>query len=278
MTRGSNDGAIDNLSSARGESSVMSPVRFVLGAFLATTLGLLATPSAEAAQLQQVSNWSGGTTFPSDVSMYVYVPDKVATNPPILLSRSLLRRNSLRGFWPGARGRHRQGRRQVRLHHGRPQQRQMLGRHLEPRPKRATAAATLMPSSRWSSTRPRQVQGEPGSRLFDGRLVRRHDDAALCSPLYPDVFKAGSAFAGVPAGCGERIRRVGPVRAVGSNRAAMGRSSARHVSGYSGHRPRVQLFHGDATRPSPTRTKPKPSRNGPTFSGWARPRRRRPLG
>ena len=43
----------------------------------------LAAP-AEAASLQQVSNWTGGTSFPSDVSMYIYVPDKVATNPPIL--------------------------------------------------------------------------------------------------------------------------------------------------------------------------------------------------
>jgi hypothetical protein len=39
---------------------------------------------AEAASLQQVSNW-GASGVPTDVSMYIYVPDKVATNPPILV-------------------------------------------------------------------------------------------------------------------------------------------------------------------------------------------------
>ncbi len=50
----------------------------------ATSCALLAAP-VEAASLQQVSNWSGGVAnLPSDVLMYVYVPDKVATNPPLL--------------------------------------------------------------------------------------------------------------------------------------------------------------------------------------------------
>jgi poly(3-hydroxybutyrate) depolymerase len=59
--------------------------RSVLVRVLLTSIssGLLAVP-AKAASLQQVSNWTGGTSFPSDVSMYIYVPDKVATNPPIL--------------------------------------------------------------------------------------------------------------------------------------------------------------------------------------------------
>src|SRR3970040_867933 len=55
----------------------------VLGAVLAATLGVLAAPSARAASLQPVSNW-GASGVPADVSMYIYVPDEVATNPPIL--------------------------------------------------------------------------------------------------------------------------------------------------------------------------------------------------
>jgi hypothetical protein len=59
--------------------------RSVLGpALLAVTSCALLAGPAEAASLQQVSNWTGGTIFPSDVTMYAYVPDKVATNPPIL--------------------------------------------------------------------------------------------------------------------------------------------------------------------------------------------------
>ena len=58
---------------------------WVLSAFLVSALGVLTVPAARAAQLQQVSGWTGGTSFPSDVTMYIYVPDKVATNPPILV-------------------------------------------------------------------------------------------------------------------------------------------------------------------------------------------------
>ena len=46
-------------------------------------LGLAATPSARAASLQQVSNW-GVSGLPADVTMHIYVPDRRATNPPIL--------------------------------------------------------------------------------------------------------------------------------------------------------------------------------------------------
>ena len=58
--------------------------RTTLGALLAAaTLGLMAAPSARAASLQQVSNW-GVSGLPSDVSMYIYVPNNPAANPPIL--------------------------------------------------------------------------------------------------------------------------------------------------------------------------------------------------
>ena len=40
--------------------------------------------AAQAASLQQVSNWNGGVSLPADVSMYAYVPDKVAAKPPLL--------------------------------------------------------------------------------------------------------------------------------------------------------------------------------------------------
>jgi hypothetical protein len=52
-------------------------------ALLISTFLLTAAPNARAASLQQVSNW-GVPGLPSDVTMYVYVPDKVASNPPIL--------------------------------------------------------------------------------------------------------------------------------------------------------------------------------------------------
>src|SRR5437868_3880757 len=51
---------------------------------LAAAFALSIAPAARAASLQPVSNWNAGGTYPSDVTMYVYVPDKVAKNPPIL--------------------------------------------------------------------------------------------------------------------------------------------------------------------------------------------------
>ncbi len=54
-------------------------------AILTVTFVSIAASWASAASLQQVSNWTGGVAnLPSDVLMYVYVPDKVATNPPVL--------------------------------------------------------------------------------------------------------------------------------------------------------------------------------------------------
>ena len=48
-------------------------------------LALVSAPApARAASLQPVSNW-GASGVPTYISMYIYVPDKPATNPPILV-------------------------------------------------------------------------------------------------------------------------------------------------------------------------------------------------
>ena len=51
---------------------------------LALCLGLLGTLSAKAASLQLVPDW-GASGVPTNLSMYIYVPDKLAPNPPILV-------------------------------------------------------------------------------------------------------------------------------------------------------------------------------------------------
>ena len=50
---------------------------------LAALPAVFSAMPAGAASLQPVNGW-GNSGMPSDVSMYIYVPDKVATNPPIL--------------------------------------------------------------------------------------------------------------------------------------------------------------------------------------------------
>src|SRR5271157_3911535 len=64
----------------------MTRYRNHVASLLAITLGLLAAAPAQAASLQSVatSAWSKGDV-PTYISMYIYVPDKVATNPPILV-------------------------------------------------------------------------------------------------------------------------------------------------------------------------------------------------
>src|SRR5262249_41670968 len=76
----------------------------------------------------------------------------------------------------------------------------------------------------------------------------------LLLALYPDVFKGGSAFAGMPAGC----RGANESGNGGGYSGACGGGTVTHTAqewgdiarklnpGYMGHRPRVQLFHGDA--------------------------------
>jgi MYXO-CTERM domain-containing protein len=68
----------------------------------------------------------------------------------------------------------------------------------------------------------------------------------LMLALYPDSYKAGSSFAGVPAGCQNEFDGAG-LCGVGSQTAQQWGDRVRAMDpGYTGHRPRVQLFHGDA--------------------------------
>lgn len=68
----------------------------------------------------------------------------------------------------------------------------------------------------------------------------------LMLALYPDVYKAGSSFAGVPAGCSNAFDGAG-LCGLGAQTAQQWGDRVRAMnSGYAGHRPRVQLFHGDA--------------------------------
>jgi poly(hydroxyalkanoate) depolymerase family esterase len=51
---------------------------------LLATLGLLISVPAHAAQLTTVNGWDGGVSLPADVTMSIYVPDKLAANPPLV--------------------------------------------------------------------------------------------------------------------------------------------------------------------------------------------------
>src|SRR5580693_8663921 len=60
-------------------------LRWRLPMLMATTSGMLVAVPAQAASLQQVTGgWASGV--PGYVSMYIYVPDKLASPPPIVVA------------------------------------------------------------------------------------------------------------------------------------------------------------------------------------------------
>jgi len=218
---------------------------------LLAALGFLAAPSAKAASLQQVMNWEV-SGLPSDVSMYIYVPDRVATNPPILALIHYCGGTASAVFGQAQGG-------------GIVRAADQYG------------FIMVVPSSGrcWdvvsNKTRTRDGGGDSHPivqmvRYSIGRYGGNADrvyatgDSSggmmteLLLGLYPDVFKAGSAFAGMPAGC----RAANESGSGGGYSGACGGGSVTHTGqewgdivrgmypAYMGHRPRVQLFHGDA--------------------------------
>jgi poly(3-hydroxybutyrate) depolymerase len=73
----------DHLVCVFSYSKSMTRLLTGLAGSLGALLVLSTAVSARAASLQQVNGW-GTSGLPSDVTMYVYVPDKVVTNPPVL--------------------------------------------------------------------------------------------------------------------------------------------------------------------------------------------------
>jgi acetylxylan esterase len=214
-------------------------------------LGWLAAPSARAASLQMVSNW-GVSGLPADVTMHVYVPDRRATNPPIL---------TLIHYCGGTAA-------------------DVLG---QARGGGIVTAADqygfviVAPSSGrcWDVQSNKAWTRDGGG---DSHAIRQMVKFAIANyngnaervyatgdssggmmtelllALYPDVFKAGSAMAGMPAGC----RGANESGNGGGYSGACAGGSVTHTAqewgniarmlapGYTGRRPRVQLFHGDA--------------------------------
>jgi acetylxylan esterase len=226
-------------------------LRRTLVASLPAALAVLTTAAAaRAASLEPVDGFDA-RGLPPDVSMSVYVPDNVAESPPVLV---LI--HYCGGTAPAVFGQARGG--------------------------GIVAAADqygfimVVPSSGrcWDvvSNQARQRDGGGDSHAIR-RMVQYAIDAyggnaarvyvtgdssggmmtELLLALYPDVFKAGSAFAGMPAGC----RGANESGDGGGYSGACAGGSVAHSAqewgeiaralhpGYMGRRPRVQLFHGD---------------------------------
>jgi poly(hydroxyalkanoate) depolymerase family esterase len=218
-----------------------------IGVAMLTAIGFVQTaPQARAASLVQVTNFGNN---PSSLQMYIYVPNNVRANPPILLALHQCT-GSGPGFYSG------------------------------------TAFASLAdqygfiviyPSvtrsgSCWDVSSSQALTRNGGSdpvglmsmityteQHYGGNpnavYVTGASSGAMMTNVmlgdYPDVFKAGAAFMGVPFGCFYTGTVDGWNSAcaqgqVTNTAQAWGTMVRNADPGYSGPRPRVQLWHGTA--------------------------------
>jgi poly(hydroxyalkanoate) depolymerase family esterase len=213
--------------------------------------GGLGLPAAYGASLQQVSNW-GVSGLPSDVTMFIYVPDRVAANPPVLALIHYCGGTASAVFGQAQGG----GIVSAADQYGFIIVAPSSGRCWD-----VQSNKTWTRDGGGDSHAIRQmVRYAIDNRSGNPDRVYATGDSSggmmteLLLALYPDVFKGGAAFAGMPAAC----RGTSESGSGGGYSGACAGGSVTHTAqqwgdiarmlapGYVGHRPRVQLFHGDA--------------------------------
>ncbi|KAM0455723.1 hypothetical protein ACHAO4_003797 [Trichoderma viride] len=179
---------------------------------------------ASAASLTQVSNW-GNTD--NGVSMYIYVPDRVATKPPVIVAihpcgGSAQEYFSLTRLPSSATNTHNGG--------------------------SDSKAIVTMVSYTLS-----KYNGD-ASKVFSVGS----SSGAMMTPIlmaaYPDVFAGGAGFSGVPAGCFENATSSTPsnpdqscARAQkGFTAQQWGDIARAEYPGYTGQYPKMQVWEGTA--------------------------------
>ncbi len=225
----------------------------LLLAMASLPVGLLVASPARAASLTQVTNstWNGGAKLPSYVSMYIYVPDKVAAKPAIVVSghscgstasgqmgniktvQAAADKNGFILVLPDNPGQNcwDVGSKESLTHDG--------GGDTQ-----AVAQMVKYALSKYS--------GDPNRvYIFGGSSGGMLTQAMLA--VYPDLFRAGSARAGVPAGCwsdgydkGQQWSNTCAAGSVTKSAKEWGDAVRAMDPGYTGRRPRVQIMQGDA--------------------------------
>jgi|GEM_PF-251130 len=220
-------------------------------------LGLVTAVSANAASLQKVnqSEWQGGVSLPSYVNMYIYVPDNRASKPPILVAShhcqgtgtttynetkstfvSQADKNGYIIIFPEATGHNcwDVGSAKALKHDG------GGDTHAIAQMVRYTIAEYDADANRVYA-----FGGSSGGMMTQALLG-----------IYPDIFMAGVSVSGVPCGCwaegytgdvASNGQWSGPCAGgtVTKTAQAWGDLVRSMYPGYTGHRARVQLWHGD---------------------------------
>ena len=255
--------------SSRSNKRRLSMLTSGFAAAVALSASLLVGASASA-QTQVTGNWQNGTTEPSYITMYEYVPTKLATNPPILVVIHYCGGNAS-GIWGEASG---NGGTSTSIKSAVDAEGilvvlpQLNGRNCwDVSNTGTTTGNSLMHASGTASGGDTKaivdmVNYEIKTRNANGNrvyAVGSSSGAMMTEALlavYPEVFKAGAEFAGVPAGCwsdqyAASNQWSGPC-AGGTDTmtaAAWGTLAKNMDPGYTGTaglRPRIQLWHGSA--------------------------------
>ena len=217
-------------------------------------LGLFASLPARAASLVQVdrATWTAGVNLPSYMQMHIYVPDRLATKPPILVSSHSCG-STASGQWGNI----------TKI--------------------KAAADANgfilILPDSMpmrncWDVGSTAALKHDGGgdthavAQMVKYALTKYNGDAArvyahggssggmmtqALMAVYPDVFRAGAARAGVPAGCwadGYDPGQQWSNNCAGGNTNKTAQQWGDQVRamfpGYTGHRPRLQIMQGQS--------------------------------
>jgi poly(hydroxyalkanoate) depolymerase family esterase len=247
--------------SNNGRLSILA-LRLAAAAALSAPLLIGATASAQTAVS---GNWSGGTTEPSYISMYEYVPSKLATNPPILVVIHYCGGNAS-GIWGEASG---NGGTSTSIKSAVDAEGilvvlpQLNGRNCwDVGTSASLTHATGTNSGGDTKAIVDMVNYEVKTRNANANrvyAVGSSSGAMMTEALlavYPEVFKGGAEFAGVPAGCwadqyASSNQWSGPC-AGGTNTMTaqawgdLARKMDTSFTGANGIRPRIQLWHGSA--------------------------------
>jgi len=225
--------------------------RVLVGASL--SFGMFVALPAHAASLTEVSRstWAGSVTLPSYLQMYIYVPDNVAATPPIVVSA-----HSCGSTATG----------------------QMGNIPLTKAAADSSGFILILPDNPgqncWDVGSTQSLTHDGGgdtqgvAQMVKYALTKYSGDASrvyifggssggmltqAMVAVYPDLFKAGSARAGVPAGCwadgydSSNQWSNNCANGVTDKTAQQWGDLVRAMDpGYTGHRPRVQTMQGEA--------------------------------
>ncbi len=223
--------------------------------FIASALALFSATTVSAASLERVDDW-GADGVPATVNMYLYVPDTVAVSAPVLVLAHYCGGSASAVFGQARGGGLVAAADQYGFIMVVPQASNAdgSGRCWD------VGSSAALTRNGGGDTEAIAQMVEYTLQEFDAnpdRVYVTGDSSggmmtqALLA-LYPDVFKAGSALAGVPAGCWAASNPgggwSGPCAGgtVSHTPEEWGDIARGMYSEYTGQRPRVQLFHGDA--------------------------------